>query len=133
MPFTPNVSNAPLLIADFNSVRPDRIGDPHVAHPNRSRWFNAAAYTAPQGLYRDGHTGRNSLVGPLTFIMNLSLDKVFSIAEGKAIQFRWENYNALNHTNLNSPNNYIDEANAGQITSIAADMRQMQFGIHFRF
>ena len=64
MPFTPNVSNAPLLNADFNSVRADKIGDPHVPHPNRTEWFNPAAFTAPQGLYRDGYTGRNSLVGP---------------------------------------------------------------------
>lgn len=65
--------------------------------------------------------------------MNLSLSKVFTFTEGKAVQFCWENYNALNHVNLNTPNNYIEESNAGQITSIAADMRQMQFGLHFRF
>jgi hypothetical protein len=133
VPFTPNVSNAPLLNANFNNVRPDKIGNPHVANPNRTEWFSPAAFTAPQGLYRDGDTGRNSLVGPRTFLMNLSLSKVFTITEGKTIQFRWENYNALNHTNLNTPNNLIDQSNAGQITSIAADMRQMQFGLHFRF
>jgi len=87
-PFTPNVSNAPLLNADFNSVRPDKIGDPNVANQNRTEWFNPAAFTAPQGLYRDGNTGRNSLVGPRTFLMNLSLSKIFTITEGKTIQFR---------------------------------------------
>jgi hypothetical protein len=133
VPFTANVGNAPLLNANFNSVRPDRIGDPHVSNPNRTKWFNPAAFTAPQGLYRDGNTGRNSLVGPRVFLMNLSLDKVFTITEGKTIQFRWENYNALNHVNLNTPNNTIDQSDAGQITSIASDMRQMQFGLHFRF
>jgi hypothetical protein len=132
-PFTPNVSNAPLLNTDFNNVRPDKVGDPSVPNPNRTQWFNPAAFTAPQGLYRDGNTGRNSLVGPRLFLMNLSLSKVFTITEGKTVQFRWENYNALNHVNLNTPNNYIDESNAGQITSIASDMRQMQFGLHFRF
>ena len=132
-PFTPQVSNAPLLNADFNSVRPDTIGDPHVSHANRTLWFNPAAYTAPQGLYRNGTASRNSLTGPRTFLMNLSLAKVFTITEGKTLQFRWENFNALNHVNLNQPNNYVDQSNAGQITSISADMRQMQFGLHFRF
>ena len=132
-PFTPQVGNAPLLNADFNSVRPDQIGDPHVANRNRNQWFNPAAYTAPQGLYRNGDVSRNSLVGPGNFVMNLSLAKVFTITEGKTLQFRWENFNALNHVNLNTPNNYVDESNAGQITSIASDMRQMQFGLHFRF
>ena len=65
--------------------------------------------------------------------MNLTLAKVFTIAEGKTLQFRWENYNALNHVNLNTPANYVDQDGAGQITSIRADMREMQFGLHFRF
>ncbi len=134
VPFTPNVGNAPLLNADFNNVRPDQIADPHVPNPNRFEWFNPAAYTAPQGLYRDGDVSKNSLIGPRIFLMNLSLGKVFTIAEGKSVQFRWENYNALNHVNLNTPNNYVDSGpSAGTITSIRADMREMQFGLHIRF
>lgn len=134
VPFTPQVGNAPLLNADFNSVRPDRIGDPHVSNPNRKEWYNPSAYTAPQGPYRDGNVSRNSLVGPRIFLMNLSLAKLFTITEGKTIQFRWENYNALNHVNLNTPDNYIDDGpSAATITSIRADMRQMQFGLHIRF
>ena len=132
-PFTPNVGDAPLLNADFNSVRPDRVGNPHVAHPSRALWFDPSAFTAPQDSYRDGDVRRNSLVGPNEFLMNLTLAKVFTIAEGKTLQFRWENYNALNHVNLNTPANYVDQDGAGQITSIRADMREMQFGLHFRF
>jgi hypothetical protein len=135
IPFTANVANAPLLNTNFNSVRPDQVGNPHVAHPDRSEWFNPAAFVEPQGLYRDGDTGRNSLVGPLLFTMNLSLAKVFTIAHEKTIEFRWENYNALNHVNLGTPANLVDEANAGQITSLlpGVSMRQMQFGLHLRF
>ncbi len=134
VPFTANVGNAPLLNADFNSVRPDQIGDPHVPNPNRSEWYNPAAFTAPQTPYRDGDVSRDSLIGPRVFLMNLSLAKVFTITEGKTIQFRWENYNALNHVNLNTPDNYVDDGpSAGTITSIRADMREMQFGLHIRF
>ena len=132
-PFTAQVGNAPLLNADFSNVRPDRIGNPKVAHPNRTMWFNPQAFTAPQQPYRDGNVGRNSLLGPRTFLMNLSLAKVFTITEGKTLQFRWENFNALNHVNLNQPANYVDNSNAGVITSLRADMRQMQFGLHLRF
>ena len=132
-PFTVNVSNAPLLNADFNNVRPDRIGNPHVAHPGRDLWFDPAAFVAPQSLYRDGTVSRNSLVGPREFLMNLTLGKIFTLAEGKTLQFRWENYNALNHVNLNTPNSFVDVTDAGKITSIEANMRQMQFGLHLRF
>jgi len=132
LPFTPQVSNAPLLNADFNSVRPDRIGNPHLSHPNRELWFNPAAFVAPQGPYRDGNTSRNSLRGPKEVMVNLSLAKNFHITESRLLEFRWENFNALNHTNLNSPNNYVDTFGAGQITAIQTDMREMQFGLHLR-
>jgi hypothetical protein len=134
-PFTVNVANAPLLNTNFNNVRPDQVGNPHVSNPNRTEWYNPAAFVEPQGLYRDGFVSRNSLVGPRLFLMNLSLAKVFTIYQEKTIEFRWENFNALNHVNLNTPANLVDEANAGQITSLlpGANMRQMQFGLHFRF
>ena len=131
-PFTPQVSNAPLLNADFNSVRPDQVGDPHLAHPSRTLWFNPAAYIAPQGPYRDGDVSRDSLRGPKEVMVNLSLAKNFNISEGKLLEFRWENFNALNHTNLNGPNNYVDTYGAGTITAIQTNMRVMQFGLHLR-
>lgn len=133
MPFTVHASNAPLLNADFNSVRPDQVGNPHVPHPNANLWFNPAAFIAPQTAYRDGTVHRNSLRGPREALMNLALAKTFTIAEGKTIEFRWENFNALNHPNLGLPNNIVDQQGAGQITSTQVSMRQMQFGLHLRF
>lgn len=65
--------------------------------------------------------------------MNLALAKTFAITEGKTLEFRWENFNALNHPNLGLPANIVDQSGAGQITSTQVPMRQMQFGLHFRF
>ena len=48
------------------------------------------------------------------------------------LEFKWETYNATNHVKLANPNNFIDVTGAGQITA-AADVRQMQFGLHLRF
>jgi hypothetical protein len=131
--FTPFVSNAPYVFADFNSVRPDVIGNPNVSNPNANLWFNPNAYTFPQQPYRNGSSTKGSLRGPAEYVFNLALDKEFVIAEGKTLEFRWENYNAFNIDNLGMPNNYVDVQGAGQITSTATDMRQMQFGLHFRF
>jgi hypothetical protein len=138
LPFTPVVSNAPLLGQDFVAgcngcgIRPDAIGDPHVSNPNRNEWFNPAAFIAPQGVGRDGNVRHNSLRGPGFDQLNLSLGKTFALAEGKTLEFTWEAFNATNHVNLANPNPVVDENGAGKITS-AADMRQMQFGLHFRF
>jgi hypothetical protein len=132
-PFSPTVANAPLLNADFNGVRADIIGDPHVSNPNAGLWFNPAAFTEPQQPYRDGTASRNSLRGPGQFTANWSLGKSFAITETKALEFRWETFNVFNHPNLANPNGTIDVSGAGQITATSTQMRQMQFGLHFSF
>ena len=131
--FTPTISNAPLVNADFSYFRPDVIGNPSVSNPNASLWFNPAAYTAPQQPYRQGDAGKGTLRGPASFVFNLSLAKEFVIVEGKTLELRWENFNAFNHVNLGLPLAVVDESGAGQITSTASPMRQMQLGLHFRF
>ena len=131
--FTPGVSNAPLLNADFSSVRPDIIGNPSVSNPSAALWFNPAAYVSPQQPFRQGDASKGSLRGPAYYLFNLALAKNWTIAEGKTLEFRWENFNAFNIDNLGLPNSTVDVSGAGQITSTATDMRQMQFGLHFRF
>lgn len=131
--FTPMLSNAPSVNADFNYFRPDLIGDPHVSHPNATLWFNPAAYTQPQAPFRNGDAGKGTLRGPGLTVFNLSLSKEFEITERKTLELRWENFNAFNHVNLALPGNQVDTSNAGQITSTANAMRQMQLGLHFRF
>ncbi len=132
-PFSPTVANAPLLNADFNGVRADIVGNPHVSNPNADLWFNPAAFTEPQQPYRDGTASRNSLRGPGQFVANWSLAKSFAITEKRLVEFRWETFNAFNHPNLSNPSSTIDVSGAGQITSTSTAMRQMQFGLHLSF
>ncbi len=133
-PFSPMVANAPLLNdTDFSGVRADKIGDPSVANQSPAEWFNPAAFTEPEQPYRDGTASAGSLWGPAFYVFNLALDKTFVIAEGKTLEFRWENFNAFNIDNYGLPANYIDVSGAGVITSTQGPMRQMQFGLHFRF
>jgi hypothetical protein len=131
--FSPQISNAPLVNADFNFYRPDITGNPNVSNQNASLWFNPAAYTAPQQPFRQGSAGKGTLRGPASYVFNLSLAKQFVIVEGKTLEFRWENFNAFNHVNLALPNPTVDVSGAGQITSTSSPMRQMQLGLHFRF
>jgi hypothetical protein len=132
-PFTPFVSNTASVNADFNGVRADIIGNPHIANQSAAEWFNVQAYTDPQQPYRDGTASANSLWGPALYVFNLALAKTFVITEGKTLEFRWENFNAFNINNYGLPANTIDVSGAGQITSTQVPMRQMQFGLHFRF
>jgi hypothetical protein len=119
--------------ADLNYFRPDVIGDPSVSNQNASLWFNPAAYSAPLQPYRNGDAGKGSLRGPALYVFNLALAKTFPIMENKSLEFRWENFNAFNHVNLGLPAMQVDVSGAGQITSTASPMRQMQLGLHLRF
>ena len=62
----------------------------------------------------------------------MELVEILKRPEGKTLEFKWETYNAANHVNLANPNTDIQGNDPGVITS-AASMRQMQFGLHFRF
>jgi hypothetical protein len=133
LPFTPLVSNAPLLNADFNNVRADLVGDPSLRDQNRNLWFNPAAYTEPQQPYRNGTASRNSLRGPALYVSDLSLSKNLIPRERWNIELRADAFNVFNHVNLGLPNSNIDETGAGQITITQSPMRRMQFGLHLRF
>jgi len=133
LPFTPTVSNFPLLNADFNNVRADTIGNPSVPNQNASLWFNPAAFTEPQQPFRNGTAGRDSLRGPILAVSNLSLSKNLIPSERWSLELRGDAFNVFNHVNLALPNSTIDVGGAGQITAIQVPMRQMQFGLHFQF
>ena len=134
LPFTPTVSNAPLLNdPDFSQVRADLVGDPSVAHQSASLWFNPAAYTAPQQPFRQGTAGRNSLRGPALAETDLSLSKNIIPSERWKLELRADAFNVFNHVNLSNPASQIDGSGPGQITSIQVPMRQMQFGLHLQF
>ena len=133
LPFTPTVSNAPLLNTDFNFVTADVVGSPIISNPNRNLWFNPNAFTEPQDPYRNGTARRDSLRGPRLVVSNLSISKNLLPLEGKSLEFRAEAFNVFNHVNLGLPNATIDSDGAGQITYVQTSMRQMQFALHFSF
>jgi len=59
--------------------------------------YNPAAFAVPTGL-TFGDTGRNFLREPGRTNFDLGLFKRFPVTESKAFEFRWENFNAFNHT-----------------------------------
>ena len=67
---------------------------------------------------------------------SLSKDFIFSSVlnrEATRIQIRAEAFNVWNNTNLGQPNASVDQASAGQITSLQSPMRAMEFGVHIYF
>jgi outer membrane receptor protein involved in Fe transport len=127
---SPGVLNSPIY------DRPNLVGDPHVSHPNRNKWYNPAAYAEP-AQYTFGNAGRNSLLGPGYGEVDLSLTKAFAITEKAHVDLKWDVFNALNRVNLANPTcsgaAFVDYVNAGQICSIVDFRRRMQLGAHITF
>jgi hypothetical protein len=137
-PVSPILGDGSTLNADFGQ-RPDAVpgADLYAGGHTRERWFNPAAFVAPEACCRWGNAGRSSIRGPGLASADWSFWKEFDIRERIKLQFRWENFNFFNRTNLGQPNNTVDGSAAGRITSLAGagsgfgyvPMRRMQFGL----
>jgi hypothetical protein len=96
--------------------------------PTVDHWYDPTAYSVP-ALGTQGNAGRNTVRGPGTQLVNLSLSKRFPISRAR-VEFRAEIFNLLNHDNFGTPDGNISNATAGVITT-ADDGRATQFGLRF--
>jgi hypothetical protein len=101
-------------------------GDPN-------QYFNPNAFVvAPAGQF--GDVGRNVLIGPNLFTVDLSMLKSNKIGERLTVQFRAEAFNLFNRANFTLPENVtIGTQNVGVITRTATTSRQLQFGLKIIF
>ncbi len=114
--------------------RPNRIANGNLDRSVRSidRWFDVSAFV-PAVQFTNGNTGRNILIGPGVNNLDFGLFKNLQVGETKALQFRWELFNAFNHANFGFPAATVNvPATAGRISGASAG-RQMQFGLKFAF
>ncbi len=113
------------LRANYNG-QSIQVGDRSLGH-----WFNTAAFSIPAaGTY--GDSGRNSIIGPGSFLMNLALSKNFPIHEGQGLEARAEAANVLNHPNYSGIDTIVNSPTFGQVISVAS-MRKMTLSLHYRF
>jgi len=104
-----------------------------VTYPGTlQNWFSVGSYSIP-AQYTYGNAGRNTLRGPHRTNLDLSLFKNFVIREQTRFEFRAEAFNVLNHPQFGLPNPNIGNGQAGTITSIVGNPRQLQMGIRFQF
>jgi hypothetical protein len=79
-----------------------------------------------------GNSGRNILDAPGRMALNFALMKNFRFGERNHLQFRWEAFNATNHTSFDIPNVNVNVLSGGTITN-ADGARSMQFGLRYQF
>jgi len=106
------------------------------------RWFNTSVFQRPSGRGDIGNNCNNAkFTLPGFNNHDLSIFKDFPVGEGsRKFQFRWEMYNAFNHTQFNAVNTTATfdatgkqtNVNFGKVTS-ARNERRMQLSLRFSF
>lgn len=121
----------------FANQRPDRIGNGRTnsfdwSDPN-SRWLDAASFRAAEtGTF--GDSGVGILRGPGYYNLDVGLDKNFSFGGSRALTFRIEAFNVLNHAAMGLPNNnWSDAANFGKIDYTVSAPRTLELALKFHF
>jgi hypothetical protein len=135
-PFSPQLGYDPSNTGDQGVVRTDRIANGNLPRGQRdpNLWFDINAFPFP-APYTFGNAGRNILIGPGVNMLDGSIRKEFATTETQRLEFRAEFFNMVNHPNFAQPDNFLDDGPgaAGVITSLAMPMRQIQFGLKYRF
>ena len=126
--------SATTLNAPSNSNRPNISGQPMIfgAAGVGQKWLDVTKFSAPPTA-TFGNAGRNILSGPGFANIDLSVFRKFPIRERYTLEFRAESFNFTNTPHFDQPNTTFGSAGFGEITTAAADQRQLQFGMKVTF
>ena len=128
-----DTANAGTVVGE-NPIRANATGQKVFASGTRNSttWFNPHAFAAPPA-YTYGNVGRNSVYGPSMVTMDLGVVRDFSVSEKARLEARAEFFNALNHTNLGTPNRFVNTSNFGSITEVSTPGREIQLSARISF
>ncbi len=95
-------------------------------------WFNTAAFvTPPPETF--GTAGRNTIIGPGSVVMNLSLARSINLkSERRRLEFRIDTSNFMNHVNPSGLITVVNSSQYGEITGAGA-MRAVTATLRLRF
>lgn len=128
-----DTANAGTVVGE-NPIRANVTGQPIFPSGTRNAttWLNPKAFAAPPA-YTFGNAGRNSVYGPYLQTMDIGISRDFSLAEKARFEGRAEFFNALNHTNLGTPNRFVNTSSFGSITEAATPGREIQLSARISF
>ena len=134
--YTPGWSGKDVSNTNQTSGRPDRVGDPDVAHRTVQEWFNPKAFAVPQpGTF--GNAAYGCIEGPGSQGFNVAFFKGFTIRGENRLRLQVSATNVLNHANFGAPTLTITSAGAGDLsstqTSSFAGPRAVLLGVRYNF
>ena len=97
------------------------------------QWFDPSAF-AETANFTYGNCGFNTVRGPGSKSMNMSLFRNFPLGAARRLEFRLEAFNLFNWTNYDFPAASVSNpATFGKITSTLGDPRELQLAVKFYF
>ena len=134
VPYTARVLGAISDVASGvnGTLRADLTGQPiTVPNPTLGEWFNTAAFIAPPaGQF--GNAGRNTIRGPTTWNLNMSLSKTIQLGDVRGLDLRVQASNVLNTPQYTGIDTVVNHRTFGQVISVG-NMRQLQLFARFHF
>jgi hypothetical protein len=113
---TPSFSGAAISNTNVTSGRPNRVGNPRLAHPTVAKWFDKSAFALPKvGTF--GNAAMGSIEAPGMQVFNIAAFKSFNIFRENKLRLEVSATNVLNHPNLGLPDTNISDSGAGKISS----------------
>jgi outer membrane receptor protein involved in Fe transport len=104
-----------LLYPHANIADPALLYSPGLPNPPGGvTLLNVAAFATTPAPPTAGNVGRNAFTGPGLISADLSISRRFALSERGRLTLRADFYNALNHANLNNPEEYVNYPGFGQ-------------------
>jgi hypothetical protein len=117
-PMTITAADVGGLNDTFNTNRADLVGALRLTK-TLDRWFDTSAFRQPAAGFL-GTSGRSILRAPGINNWDTGLFKNFAITENVSFQFRFESFNAFNHTQWGVPVRNVADPNFGRILGARA-------------
>jgi hypothetical protein len=116
--------------------RPNIVPGQQISLPSSQRtadhWFNTNAFSTP-APFTFGNAGRDIIPGPGDAVLDLAIQRRFSVRERGSISLRAEFFNALNHPNLGVPVEFADFGPFFGKIIVSGDPRRIQLALRYDF
>jgi hypothetical protein len=132
-PLTPTDGGTDISQTGQGNDRPNVVGGTPLYPSNQTlgAWFNVGAFAKqPTGTY--GNAGRDVIIGPGSWNIDMALDRRFMLKENLGFELRGDFFNIINHGNWSNPTVSITSAQFGQITTFSSP-RIIQVSAKFLF
>ena len=130
-PYTPIISRD-VANTGIGNQRPNRLASGKAANPTLDLYFDKSAFALPAN-FTYGNSGGAILRRDYLGTVDFSLFKHFALTERSRLEFRAEVFNSPNAAYFNAPNNNVDVAAGGRVTSTSNVPRQIQFALKYNF